>query len=129
VRAYRLGRLGAFTYSPEEGTPGYDLDGGVPFEHALERYDAVIDAGVDVLRASQEELVGREVEVLVDEAHTKGEALAVGRTAMDAPEVDLVARIPGCRAAVGERVLARVEAVDDAMDLVCSVPRTPSDAP
>ena len=120
VRAYRLGRLGAFTYSPEEGTPGFDLEREVPAHVADERYAAVIAARDEVLRSSQEELVGRELGVLVDEAHTNGEALAVGRTEMDAPEVDLVAYVAGSSAPVGEVVTARVDAVDEQMNLVCS---------
>jgi ribosomal protein S12 methylthiotransferase len=120
VRTYRLGRLGAFTYSPEEGTPGYGLAGEVPEQTAMERYDAVIAARDEVLRASQTALVGRELRVLVDEAHASGEALAVGRTEMDAPEVDLIAVVPGSTAEVGETIRVRVDDVDDELNLVCS---------
>lgn len=120
VRSYGLGRLGAFTYSPEEGTPGFDLDGAVPTEVADARYDAVIAARDEALRASQQKLVGRELGVLVDEAHGNGEALAVGRTEMDAPEVDLVASVPGSAAAVGEVLAVRVDEVDEQMNLICS---------
>ena len=120
VRAYRLGRMGAFTYSPEEGTPGFDLGPSVPEEVAEARRDAVLAARDEVLRASQRELIGKEIGVLVDEAHGNGEALAVGRTEMDAPEVDLIATVPGSPAEVGETIRVRVEAVDDALNLVCS---------
>jgi ribosomal protein S12 methylthiotransferase len=127
VRTYRLGRLGAFTYSPEEGTPGFDLEGAVSSELANARYDAVIAARDDVLRASQEALVGRELRVLVDEAHANEEALAVGRSEMDAPEVDLVALVPGSTARVGEELAVRVESVDDELNLVCSPPARSAD--
>jgi len=119
IRTYRLGRLGAFTYSPEEGTPGFDLDGEVPGEVAEARYEAVMAARDEVLREGQEALVGRELGVLVDEAHAGEEALAVGRTEMDAPEVDLIAVVRGSSAAVGETVRVRVEEVDAELNLVC----------
>lgn len=116
VRDYRIGRLGVFTYSPEEGTSGYELTHDVPEEVALERRARILAARDEVLAASQEELVGTRVEVLVDEA--RGD-WAVGRTAMDAPEVDLVAAVLDCDAEVGERIPVRVERLDEEMNLVC----------
>jgi len=116
VRTYRLGRMGAFTYSPEEGTPGIELEGAVPPEEAEARYRAVLAVRDEVLRAEQQRLVGREVEVLVDERTRFG---AVGRTPMDAPEVDLVACIEGLEAEVGDRVRATVRGLDDELDLLC----------
>ena len=120
VRSYGLGRVGAFVYSPEENTPSFGLPGEVPEEVAEERYYAVIEARDEVLRGQQEALIGRELDVLVDEAAPDVNAHAVGRTDMDAPEVDLVCRIADCDAQAGEVVRVRVEAVDDSLDLVAS---------
>ena len=86
VEEYRLGRLGAFTYSSEEGTHAFGLEGAVPADVAEERRDAVLAARDAVLRASQEALVGTEVEVLIDEVPQDG--ASIGRTPADAPEVD-----------------------------------------
>jgi ribosomal protein S12 methylthiotransferase len=120
VRAYRLGRLGAFTYSPEEGTPGFALEHDVPEQVAIERRDAVLAVRDEVLEASQRALVGSTIEVLIDEAHAGGRTPhAVGRTDMDAPEVDLIARLRGVDAAVGERVQVRVEELDSQFNLMC----------
>jgi hypothetical protein len=44
----------------------------------------------------------------------------VGRTAQDAPEVDLIAVVRGSRAKVGEFVRARVDSLDSESNLVCS---------
>jgi ribosomal protein S12 methylthiotransferase len=117
VRAQRLGRLGAFTYSPEEGTPGFELADDVPESLKEERYDAVIAARDEVLAESQAALVGTVVDVLVDERRS---GWVLGRTPMDAPEVDLVIAVEHCDAAVGERVPVRVTSVDDRHDLVGS---------
>lgn len=123
VRRYRLGRLGAFTYSPEEGTSGFALAHDVPEKTAVARRERVLAVRDEVLAASQKALVGTEVEVLVDEVHAGGKTpYALGRTGMDAPEVDLVARIRGLSAAVGERHVVRVEGLDAESNLVC-VPR------
>jgi ribosomal protein S12 methylthiotransferase len=122
VREFQLGRLGAFTYSPEEGTPGFEMRPEVPENVARDRHRAVLAARDEVLRASQAALVGSELDVLVDQAilvdrpaHSHN-ARAVARADMDAPEVDLVTLIAECAASVGERVRVRVEGVDDELN-------------
>lgn len=118
VREFGLGRLGAFTYSPEEDTPawGTDLPEVAP-ELAEERRDRVLAVRDEVLRASQEALVGKELDVLVDEPPDV-EGVAVGRTEMDAPEVDMIAWIEAPGAEVGERHRVRIEGLDGEMNLV-----------
>jgi ribosomal protein S12 methylthiotransferase len=123
VREYGLGRLGTFTYSPEEGTPGHGLAGRVPPAVARERELLVLAERDRALAAAQRARVGTEVEVLVDEVHeTESGPLAVGRPESDAPEVDLVARIEGFgrRAPrVGQILRARVTGLAEELDLVC----------
>ena len=119
VREYRLGRLGAFTYSHEEDTGAFSLASDVPPEVARARQDAVLGARDEVLRASQEALLGTEVEVLVDEA---GEDGVWGRPPMDAPEVDLMAHVRGVRAGVGARIAAAVREIGEEFDLICDPP-------
>lgn len=125
IREYGLARLGAFPYSPEEGTTAFPLENDVPEALVEERLDAVFEARDAVLREEQEARVGQELEVLVDERHElEGETFLVGRGDMDAPEVDLVAKIraPGAsvEGQVGERVRVRVEEVDEELCLVCA---------
>lgn len=118
VRDYGLGRLGAFTYSPEQGTAGFELQDRVPADVAQARYLAVLAARDEVLRKSQTALVGKDVEVLVDESRPQARTV-VGRPASDAPEVDLIAVVRNSRAAVGDCIMARVEGVDRESNLVC----------
>src|SRR6185503_15229852 len=117
VREYGIARLAAFTYSPEQGTPGFDLPGRVPADVAKARHDAVLAARDEVLRTTQASLVGKEVEILVDESHRDAQAV-VGRTAMDAPEVDLVAIVSKTTAPVGTLLRARVTSLDAESNLV-----------
>jgi tRNA A37 methylthiotransferase MiaB len=73
----------------------------------------------EVLEKTQGALVGSEIEILVDESHPDAEAV-VGRSAHDAPEVDLIAVVRGSRAKVGEFVRVRVDSLDSESNLVCS---------
>lgn len=114
VREYGLGRLGAFPFSPEEGTHGATLEGRVEPAEIERRVTRVLAARDEVLRASQEALVGRTLEVLVDERHGPR---ALGRTEMDAPEVDLVVEVEACTGEVGARVPVLVESVDAQLNL------------
>ncbi len=126
VRSYDLGRLGAFTYSHEEGTPAFDLDlPAVPEDVARERYEAVMVARDEVLAASQAACIGRTLEVLVDEASVPsgGEPIAVARTSMDAPEVDPLVLVRAEGLAVGQRLDVRVEATDDDHNLIAVTAR------
>lgn len=116
VRAYELGRLGAFTYSPEEGTSGFALEGRVDESVAQRRLQEVLAARDDVLRRTQESLVGTELEVLIDEVAGPE---ATGRSAMDAPEVDLLARVRGGKLRVGDRAQVRVEGLDEEYNVRC----------
>ncbi len=116
VRTYRLGRMGAFPYSVEEGTPAFGADGEVSPEAIAERYEAVLAARNDVLEASQRELVGSEVEVTIDGETRFG---LVGRTDRDAPEVDPMAVVRSAKGAVGERLRVPVMDVDEDLNLVC----------
>lgn len=118
VREFRLARLGAFTYSPEQGTPAFDVPGRVPADVAQRRLAAVLAARDEVLAAEQRSWIGREIEVLVDESHPNTKS-SVGRAAMDAPEVDLVAQVRGSRALPGDIIRARVETLDAESNLVC----------
>jgi ribosomal protein S12 methylthiotransferase len=128
VREYQLGRLGAFTYSPEEGTSGFGLEGAVDPAVAVRRHREVLAARDAVLRESQSALIGTELEVVVDEAASKRNPAAVARTDMDAPEVDLVVYVRGSASAVGERVRVLVEELDNDSNLIASPVAAPNSA-
>lgn len=113
VREFGLSRVGAFTYSPEEGTPGFGLEGSVPEEVAMARRDAVLAERDAQLERVQRGAIGTEVEVLVDEPPDPDGGVIVGRTDHDAPEVDMVTFVEAPDAAVGDRLRVRVVATDE----------------
>ncbi|MGK0482770.1 MAG: ribosomal protein S12 methylthiotransferase, partial [Planctomycetota bacterium] len=112
VRDYGLSRLGAFTYSPEEGTSGFDLKHDVPEDVAMARRDAVLEARDAELKKTQEAAIGTEVEILVDEPPDPDGGIVVGRGSMDAPEVDMVTFAHAPDAAVGDRIMVRIDETD-----------------
>ena len=119
IRRYRIGRLGAFPYCPEDSTPSFELEGRLPSELVEERVARVLEARDEVLMSEQKTLIGRELEVLIDEPQAGPDAPLVGRADMDAPEADLLALVEGSEARVGEFVQVRVEDVDSQANLVC----------
>ncbi|MEX1025114.1 MAG: 30S ribosomal protein S12 methylthiotransferase RimO [Planctomycetota bacterium] len=125
VESYGLGRLGAFTYSEEEGTHGASLPDDVPEDVKAARLARVLAARDNALRAGQTALAGTTLEVLVDESHLSVEddgepslAYAVGRTPMDAPEVDPFVVVLECEAPIGSRLAVTIESVDDEFNLI-----------
>lgn len=118
LRHYRLTRVGAFMYSPEPGTPAFELEDAVPEAAARERYTAVLEQRDALLAEEQRGRLGQELEVLVDE-NTPHRG-AVGRTERDAPEVDLIARLGELEVEPGEIVRAVVQGVDEEFNLLCA---------
>ncbi|MCX5707051.1 MAG: MiaB/RimO family radical SAM methylthiotransferase [Candidatus Omnitrophica bacterium] len=78
-------RLGAFTYSREEGTRAYNLKDQVPEKEKLRRLDLIMSKQQDISRQINNRLMGKTVEVIVEE---KDNGSYLGRTQYDAPEVD-----------------------------------------
>jgi ribosomal protein S12 methylthiotransferase len=124
VEEYRFERLGVFTYSAEDGTPAFDLDGAVAPEVAEQRRAAIMELQRDICAAHNTALVGQTVAVLVDGRHPDPEAAEdraiVGRTVRDAPEVDCAVHLPDTGLHSGDLVLARIVDVDD-YDLLARV--------
>jgi ribosomal protein S12 methylthiotransferase len=98
----RFDRVGVFTYSPEDGTPGYEMKPVVPKKLARARRAALMEAQQPISLSCNRELLGREVDVLMESA-------TQGRTWRDAPEIDGVAQVRGTDSiAPGRWVRARI---------------------
>ena len=122
VEEQRFDHVGAFTYSPQTGTPAAGLGEPVPHEVASERYGRLMELAQQLSMERNRELVGSELEVLIESdepsVQEDGSRFVVGRSYRDAPEVDGLAFVRGAFAA-GEFVRVRV---DTALpyDLVCT---------
>jgi ribosomal protein S12 methylthiotransferase len=85
AREVKFERLGAFTYSREEGTPAYNLAGQVAQKVKLERFGRLMSLQRDISVEVNRGFLGRVMEVLIEEG--KGGQFT-GRSQYDAPEVD-----------------------------------------
>ena len=118
----RFDRVGAFPYSIEEGTPAATMEEQVPDEVKNERLEVLMDRQRTLSYESNEALLGREVDVLVDYITEDDDAFdAVGRTRGQAPEVDGQTRLIGASSVrPGEMVRARIVEAEE-YDLIGSV--------
>ncbi len=80
-------RLGAFTYSPEEGTPAAEFPNQIDEEVKAEWRDEVMELQEEIIFDKNEEMKGRELWVII-EGKVDAENAYVGRTYRDAPDID-----------------------------------------
>ncbi|MEG1575875.1 MAG: 30S ribosomal protein S12 methylthiotransferase RimO, partial [Clostridium sp.] len=80
-------RLGVFAYSAEEDTPAANFSEQVPEELKEERRDAIMELQQEIAFERSENMEGRILEVMI-EGKVADENVFVGRTYMDAPNVD-----------------------------------------
>lgn len=80
-------RLGVFAYSAEEDTPAASFPDQIPEEIKEERRDAIMELQQEVAFDKSAAMVGRVLDVMI-EGKVADEAAYVGRTYMDAPNVD-----------------------------------------
>jgi len=123
AREIRFDHLGAFVFSPEEGTPAAKLRKRVEEEVAWERRDRLLSLQAEISAERNGAFVGRELDVLVEGIDEEGEV--VGRFYGQAPEVDGIVRLPDYGdeiVEIGSFVRARVvEALP--YDLVATIRR------
>jgi ribosomal protein S12 methylthiotransferase len=81
----QLDRVGCFRYEPVEGAVANDLPGAVPEEVKQERWERLMAAQQKISDTRMQRYVGRTLDVLIDEVDEEG---AIGRSHMDAPEID-----------------------------------------
>jgi ribosomal protein S12 methylthiotransferase len=94
VEAAQLDWCGFFAFSEEPGTLAATQDGAVPADLVGERLSELTELQDAITARKRDELVGSEVEVLVD-------APGTGRSHREAPEIDGVIAVPDALA-VGE---------------------------
>ena len=86
VEETRFDRLGAFTYSAEEGTPAATMPDQVPEDVAQERLDRLMRLQQKISREINRSRVGKTYEVLLERQEENG--LWIGRSKEEAPEGD-----------------------------------------
>lgn len=85
VEETRFDRLGVFTYSPEEGTPAFELGNPIQDEIKEQRLDKIMLLQQRISLENNQKLVGKEIDVIIDSDNKRS---YIGRTQHDAPEID-----------------------------------------
>lgn len=94
VKEARFDRLGAFTYSPEEGTPGAAMPDQVDEQVKQRRLDELMTLQQGISLEENTARVGEICEVLCEGAE---EGMYVGRSIREAPESDGIIRFTAAR--------------------------------
>jgi len=107
VEQTRFDHVGVFCYSNEAGTPAATMPDQVSERTKRKRREALMQVQQRIAFAKNRGMLGRTVEVLIDRP-TDREALWVGRTAGQSPDVDSVTFVHAEAAAPGDFVEARI---------------------
>ncbi len=102
IRQAGMEWVGAFTYSPEEDTPAYELPDRVKKGVAKKRLDKLMDVSEEIALPRLERFVGERVQVLIEERID--EELCIGRFWGQAPDVDGLTVVESSNAVPGEMV-------------------------
>ncbi len=88
VKAAEFDWLGVFSYSDEEGSAAYHLEGKIPQRTIEARRRKLMQLQRQISKRNKRKLVGRQVDVLALGASEETELLWEGRSEMHAPEID-----------------------------------------
>jgi len=89
-----LDRVGAFMYSPEEGTAAAEMSPMVSKRVKQARLDQLMTLQQLIIEERNKKLLGQKTEVIIDEINDTG---ALARTRYDAYEVDNTTFIANCK--------------------------------
>jgi ribosomal protein S12 methylthiotransferase len=106
VEEIEFDHLGAFKYSPEEGTPASRLPDPIPESVKEERLRRLMKLQQKISLKKYRQMVGRKMKVLVERPNHPGGALR-GRLQTQAPEIDGCVLLKG-KARPGDWVEARI---------------------
>ncbi|MCY7274504.1 MAG: TRAM domain-containing protein, partial [Phormidesmis sp. CAN_BIN44] len=86
--------VGVFTFSPEEGTPAYELPNQLPQSVMDARRDALMQIQQPISLRRNRSQIGKVVDVLIEQENPETGEL-IGRSARFSPEVDGLVYVRG----------------------------------
>ncbi|PSB22508.1 30S ribosomal protein S12 methylthiotransferase RimO [filamentous cyanobacterium CCP1] len=110
VQRHEFDHVGVFTFSPEEGTPAYDLPNQLPQEVMDDRRERLMQAQQPISLKKNQAEIGKVVDVLIEQENPDTGEL-VGRSTRFAPEVDGLVYVQG-EASLGSMVAVAIEDAD-----------------
>jgi len=124
LRDIEFDRVGVFTYSDEDGTHGYDLEGKVPARVMRSRRAKLMREQARISKRKNRAMVGQRFRALLEGVSDESELLLQARLESQAPEVDgqvLVNDVPeGFTSLPGDFVNVEITAAHE-YDLVARV--------
>ncbi len=87
VNEMEFDRMGVFTFSPQEGTPAFGMDEQVDDDVKRRRGEILMEDQYSIVQDKNLARIGKEYTVLVEEYDAYSDCY-IGRTYMDAPEID-----------------------------------------
>lgn len=88
VKDIAFERLGVFSYSPQPGTSAYKTAQTVPAAVAQERVEQLLEVQSQISLKKNKQLIGKTLDVIVDEKAQDQKGYYSGRSQADAPDVD-----------------------------------------
>lgn len=88
VEEMRFERLGVFTYSKEEDTPAAKLKPQIIEKVKKQRQNEIMELQQEIVFTNTQNMIGKSLDVLIEGKLTEEDNVYIGRTYMDAPQVD-----------------------------------------
>lgn len=121
IKETKFDKLGAFSYSKEDGTPASRLKEQIHPMTKKSRYNKIMQLQKEISKQNEQKLLGRELEILIEDM-SFDKKYYVGRSYMDVPEIDGVAYIKNNtdQNLIGQYIKAKVVEVKD-YDVICEM--------
>ena len=87
INEVEFDRLGCFSYSPQEGTPAFEMEDQIDDETKLRRGEIIMCDQLEIVNVKNHERIGETYRVIVEDYDGYSDSYS-GRTYMDAPEID-----------------------------------------
>jgi len=87
INEVEFDRLGCFAFSPQEGTPAYDMEDQVEEDIKARRGEIIMQDQLEIVTLKNQEKIGKTYRVIVEDYDSYSDSYS-GRTYMDAPEID-----------------------------------------
>lgn len=87
VNEMEFDRLGCFSFSPQEGTPAYDMPDQLEEDVKIRRGEIIMGDQLQIVEDKNNAKIGNTYKTIVEEYDPYSDSY-VGRTYMDAPEID-----------------------------------------
>jgi ribosomal protein S12 methylthiotransferase len=110
TQRHKFDHVGVFTFSPEEGTPAYNLPNQIPAEVMTERRNQLMELQQPISFQKNQQEVGKIVDVLIEQENPEGGEL-IGRSGRFSPEVDGQVYVKG-EARLGTIVKVAIQSAD-----------------